>query len=162
MTLLLVAPALVQTALMAIDEGWFHRRRGLPRFERLGHPVDTASVALAYAWLAAVPPTRGHAAVFAALALASCLTVTKDEWIHARVCTPGEHWLHALLFVLHPIALAGFGVLWWTHHRAPVAVALALTVGFGAYQLIAWSIPWRSISTPPTRTAAPAPSPSTR
>jgi hypothetical protein len=161
MMFVLVAPLVVQAALMAVDEGWFHRRRGLPRFERLGHPVDTFSVACCYAWLLSSQPTRANGTVFAVFALVSCLVVTKDEWIHARVCTPGEHWLHALLFVLHPIALAGLGVLWWLHHRTPVAVALALTLGFGAYQLIAWSIPWRSTSTPATRTAA-APSPSAR
>ena len=143
MTALLLAPALAQAIAMAIDEGWFHRRRGLPRFERLGHPVDTASVALAYAWLAAAAPTRAHAGVYAALALGSCLLVTKDEWIHARACTPGEHWLHAILFVLHPIVFAAFGILWWTGHAVPVEAALAAALAFAAYQLIAWSPPWR-------------------
>jgi len=26
---------------MGVDEFYFHRRRGLPRWERLAHPLDT-------------------------------------------------------------------------------------------------------------------------
>lgn len=144
MTPLLLVPALVQAIAMAIDEGYFHQRRGLPRWERLGHPVDTATVALAYAWLAYVPPTPAHAAAFAALALVSCLVVTKDEWIHARVCAPGEHWLHAVLFVLHPIAFAGVAALWWSGVAWPARLQVALALGFGAYQLIRWVPRWQA------------------
>jgi hypothetical protein len=146
MIALLLAPAVLQAVAMSIDEGWFHRRRGLPRFERIGHPIDTASVALAYGWLALEPPTVAHAAVFAGLALGSCLLVTKDEWIHARVCTAGEHWLHAVLFVLHPIAFASLGALWWMGRAAPAEIALAATIGFAIYQLAAWSIPWKRLA----------------
>ena len=143
MIALLLAPALAQAIAMAIDEGYFHRRRGLPRWERLGHPVDTATVALAYAWLALAPPTPAHAAVFAAIALASCLVVTKDEWIHARVCAPGEHWLHAVLFVLHPIAFAGVAVLWWRGLPWPARAQVALALAFATYQLVYWSPRWK-------------------
>lgn len=138
---LLLVPALLQAAAMAADEGYFHHRRGLPRWERLGHPVDTLTVALAYAWLVAAAPGPHALAVYAALALVSCLVVTKDEWIHARLCTPGEHWLHAVLFVLHPIVFAGFGLLWWRGHATPVVAQLALTAAFGVYQIAYWVIP---------------------
>jgi hypothetical protein len=143
MTWLLLVPAALQAAAMAVDEGWFHRRRGLPRWERLGHPIDTATVALAYGFLAAAAPSQTHAAIYAALVAASCLVITKDEWIHARACTPGEHWLHAVLFVLHPIAFAAFGVLWWTGHPGPVHAQLALTIAFAIYQLVYWRPSWR-------------------
>src|ERR1019366_3333568 len=33
-----------------------HQRRGLPRWERLGHPLDTLSVAGCYGWLVATGP----------------------------------------------------------------------------------------------------------
>jgi hypothetical protein len=141
---LLLAPAVVQMAVMAIDERWYHRRRGLPRWERVGHPIDTLTVALCYGWLVFTSPDRHHAlAIYVALAVVSCLFVTKDEPVHARRCAVGEQWLHALLFVLHPIVFLAFGVVWW-RGDAPWAlrVQLGLTLGFMAYQILYWSLPW--------------------
>jgi hypothetical protein len=148
----LLVPAALQAMAMAIDEGWYHRRRGLGRWERLGHPIDTLSVALAYGWLVATTPTTPHAlAGYVTLAALSSLIVTKDEPVHARECQPAEHWLHAVLFVLHPVVFLGFGVLWWHGHRALVVGQLVLTLSLMAYQLIYWSVWWRprpSISMP--------------
>ncbi|HTJ46581.1 MAG TPA: hypothetical protein VL463_30955 [Kofleriaceae bacterium] len=138
MIALLLVPAALQAAAMAADEGYFHRRRGLPRWERRGHPIDTLSVAIAYAYLALASPTTTHAEIFALIAFASCVIVTKDEPIHARLCTAGEHWLHAILFVLHPIVFACFAALWWQHVTTPIALQLALTIAFGLYQITYW------------------------
>jgi hypothetical protein len=150
---LLLLPAALQAVAMAFDELWFHRRRGLPRWERLGHPVDTLSVAAAYGWLIATRPSMPHAlAVYVALAAFSSLLVTKDEPVHARRCRPGEQWLHAVLFVLHPVVFLGFGVIWWRdEHRWLLVGQLGLTLGLMFYQLIYWSIWWpsrRSMHTP--------------
>lgn len=140
----LLIPAVLQALAMLIDEAWYHRRRGLPRWERLGHPVDTASVALCYGWLLVSRPGEPHALpIYVALALASSLLVTKDEPVHARRCEPGEHWLHAVLFVLHPIVFVAFGFLWWSGARWIVAAQLALTVALMIYQLVYWSIWWK-------------------
>jgi hypothetical protein len=142
---LLLAPAGLQAAAMAVDEGWYHRRRGLPRWERLGHPIDSLSVALCYGWLlVGRAGSSGALAVYVALAAASCLCVTKDEPVHARRCRPGEHWLHAILFLLHPVVFFGFGLLWWRGGpRWPIALQLALTLGFMTYQILYWSIRWK-------------------
>jgi len=142
---LLLVPALLQAMAMAVDEGWFHRRRGLPRWERLGHPIDTLSVAACYGWLVANGPEQPHALpVYVALAAVSSLLVTKDEPVHARLCRPGEHWLHAVLFVLHPVVFLAFGILWWSGRAAwAIEVQLALTIAFGAYQLVYWSVWWK-------------------
>ena len=85
----IVAPVLflVHGAAMVVDEAWFHRRRGLPRWERWGHPADTLTVLSATCWpwpCRAAPPGF---AVYAGAAALSTLFVTKDEWIHARTCT---------------------------------------------------------------------------
>ncbi len=58
---LLLLPVLMQGLAMFVDEFVFHRRRGLPRWERLGHPLDTLMVALCYGWLVAVPPSHARA-----------------------------------------------------------------------------------------------------
>ncbi len=139
MLALVVLAAALQALAMIFDEGHFHASRTLPRWERLGHPIDTASVAACYACLALAPRTTTSVGVYAALGALSCLLVTKDELVHARLCAPAEHWLHAVLFVLHPVVLAAFGWAWWTGHATLVHAQLALTLAFGAYQLVRWN-----------------------
>ncbi len=143
MLALAIIATLVQATVMLVDEGWFHRRRGLPRWERLGHPIDTLGIAICYAFLILVRPD-GHAlAIFGGLAVASCLLVTKDEWVHARRCSPGEHWLHSILFVLHPIVLASAGAIWWLRRDAWFLTGqLVLALAFMTYQLVYWSLLW--------------------
>lgn len=136
----LIVPVALQALAMIVDEGWFHRRRGLPRWERIGHPLDTLTIAACLGWLVVVPPAAAHALpIYIALAAFSTLFVTKDEPIHARLCTAGEHWLHAVLFVLHPIVLAAFALLWWHGERGILAVQLGVTLAFCAYQVLYWS-----------------------
>jgi 2-polyprenyl-6-hydroxyphenyl methylase/3-demethylubiquinone-9 3-methyltransferase len=139
MIALCIVPIAAQAIAMAVDEGYFHRRRGLPRWERIGHPLDTLSIAACLAWLLIAP--RGAALpVYAGLAVISCVFVTKDEPIHARLCTAGEHWLHAILFVLHPIVLAAFAYMWWAGYRGAVAVQLAAVLAFCGYQVVYWNL----------------------
>jgi hypothetical protein len=135
----------VQAAAMYVDERRFHRRRGLPRWERIGHPLDTITVLVCYTWLIAMPPSRPMLLAYGGLVVFSSLFVTKDEPVHARRCTPGEHWVHALLFVLHPIVLGSAGAIWWDAElpRGLLAVPLALTGLFGLYQVAYWSGTWR-------------------
>jgi hypothetical protein len=141
MLVVLLLPIVAQTAVMAVDEGFFHRRRGLPRWERLGHPVDTLSVAACYAWLVGGGGRYGYAA----LAVLSSLLVTKDEPVHARACSPGEHWCHALLFVLHPMV---FLAVWLgaASGHAPwlPSVMLGASLVFALYQFGYWRWFWKS------------------
>ena len=147
MLALLAVPALVQAAAMLADEGWFHRQRGLPRWERIGHPLDTLSTALCYAWLLASRPESAHAlGVYVGLALFSCLFITKDEFVHAELCEPMESWLHSVLFVMHPVVLMSFGFVWWSDAPAARWILLAqllLTLGFASYQVLYWSVFWK-------------------
>jgi 2-polyprenyl-6-hydroxyphenyl methylase / 3-demethylubiquinone-9 3-methyltransferase len=125
-------PLALQAVAMIVDEGWYHRKRGLPRWERLGHPLDTLTIVICLAWLVC----GGGLAGYAALAVGSTVFVTKDEPTHARLCCSGEHWLHALLFVLHPLVLLAFT-------RLPHAVLvgqLAVTIAFMLYQLVYWNV----------------------
>ena len=130
---------------MVADEGWFHRRRGLPRWERVGHPLDTLTVAACYGFaLLSRATAPGAITIYVFLALFSCLFITKDEFVHAKRCSAGEAWAHSLLFVLHPIVLASFGYLWFLEgHRTLIALQLTVTLAFALYQLIYWSLIWR-------------------
>lgn len=130
----------VQALVMLVDEAHFHRRRGLPRWERIGHPIDTASV-LACCLVALLgEPTPRALSVYTALAIGSCLLVTKDEFVHSRECEPAEQWLHALLFLLHPLMLIGLAVLWLEQARAVLLAQTVATALFGSYQAIYWNL----------------------
>ena len=144
MLALLLLPAGLQMLAMFADEFVFHRRRGLPRWERLGHPLDTLTAALCYGWLVLNPaPTSFALQVYLGLCAFSCLFITKDEFVHARLCEPMETWLHAVLFVLHPLVFLGFGGLWYLGSQPWLITAeLVLTLGLLVHQLIYWSPFW--------------------
>ncbi len=156
----LLVPFVLQMISMAVDEFHFHRRRTLPRWERLGHPVDTFTVLVCFAWTLLRVPDPFSVSIYAGLCVASCLCVTKDERVHQQYCPAGEHWLHAVLFTLHPLVLISCGLLWPALHesvRAPQWVRYdgferafllwntALAALFGLYQLIYWNLIWRPI-----------------
>ena len=105
-------PFALQGLAMAVDEFGFHRRREVPRWEWLGHLLDTLVFLGCLAIPLLLPPAAHWIRLYAALAAASCLLVTKDEWVHQRLCSGAEHWLHALLFILHPVVLIAAGLLW--------------------------------------------------
>ena len=134
-------PILFQCVLMVVDEGWFHRVRGLPRWERISHPLDTLTLVGCLAWLIATE-SRSPAAlsVYVGLAVFSMIFATKDEVMHTGLCSAGEHWVHAMLFVLRPIVLAASMYLWWIGAASLLAGQLGITVGFLAYQVIYWSL----------------------
>jgi hypothetical protein len=160
------APALylVHALAMVVDEARFHRRRGLGRWERWGHPADTLTVLACYL-LALSAPSAGLG-LYLAAAVFSTLFVTKDEWIHAGACTGGEMWLHAFLFALHPVLLFLAGLHGWSAPAAAapetaLAAAVPATAGsghafFGAFlagqavvtgmfllwQTLYWNGPW--------------------
>ena len=134
---------------MLVDELYFHRRRGLPRWERLGHPVDTAAVLACLAIPLLLPPAPAWRRLFAALAAGSIALVTKDEAVHLRRCGPGEARLHALLFMLHPLALLCALLAWpvWPGLLAqgqaePLRRALAAQLGLGLLFLIYQAVYW--------------------
>ena len=141
-TSLLASVFVVQGTLMLVDEFWFHRRREMPRWERIGHPLDTLTVLVPLLLTLFVPPTRPWTVAFAVLAVISCLFVTKDEWVHARLCTPGEQWLHALLFLLHPLIFAAIWFLWMKGGVGWITLQAAVTFGFLCWQTLAWNGPW--------------------
>jgi hypothetical protein len=137
--------------LISIDEA-HHRQRGLPRWERVGHPIDTASVLACYLVALLLEPARSALVAYVLLAAFSCLLITKDEFVHARECSPGEHWLHAMLFVLHPLLLIAAALLWVTGERGMLSIPATATALFGLYQVIYWSF----LAPPEPRSAAQA------
>jgi hypothetical protein len=141
-------PFAVHSLAMLFDELWFHRRRGLPRWERWGHPADTLTVIACYA----VALLKGNPGVYIAASSFSVLFVTKDEWIHARRCAGGEMWLHAFLFSMHPVLLALVGWFFYAPASAGgagrgffaafIAGQTGVTCVFLLFQILYWNGPW--------------------
>lgn len=141
----LLSPLALQAAVMVVDEFYFHRRRELPAWERIGHPLDTFTVVSCFAWLAIAPRDDGASAVFLGLAAFSCLFVTKDEFVHSERCNGAEHWLHSMLFLLHPICFFAAWRLWrMSGFDAVLKAQLVLLLSFMAYQVFYWNLRWKS------------------
>lgn len=138
-----LVPFLLQGLLVGIDEFYFHQRRTLNRWERWGHPIDTAFFFFCFVYLAVMPPEPRHLGVYAGLSILSCLLVTKDEWQHRELCSGLENWLHALSFMLHPVVLIWTGFLWWTQADAfpfVVMVTMVGTLTFSVYLMVFWNL----------------------
>ncbi|MES2273540.1 MAG: hypothetical protein V4487_05075 [Chlamydiota bacterium] len=162
MWFLSLLPFGLQALAIAIDEGYFHYRRGLPKWERIGHPLDTLSVLVCMGYVLFVPFSRETLILYLCLATFSTLLVTKDEFVHKDHCPASENWLHAILFTLHPITLGCAGFIWpvvqgvevtpwiahWLNEPAPLKFFLqvqfcSMTL-FMFYQIIFWNIVWRN------------------
>jgi len=157
--MILFIPFIVQAIAIGFDEIHFHLKRGLPRWERIGHPLDTLSVLICLLFLLFIPFSTSMAKIYAGLALFSCLMVTKDEFIHKHHCPPLEHWVHALLFINHPIMLVSGGLMWaavgdgpdwllsYVHSPGLFPYFLGIQALFAGlfflYQAIYWNFIWK-------------------
>jgi hypothetical protein len=130
---------------MVIDEFYFHRRRGLPLWERVGHPADTLSVLACFLFVLNTPLTKSSLLIYSVMCIFSCLLVTKDEFVHQSICPAGEHWLHSILFILHPISFLAVYFIWseLPALRPVVWVQTGLVGTFALYQIIYWNILWK-------------------
>ncbi len=139
MNRIFLIPIFLQGATIFIDEFYFHLKRGLPKWERIGHPLDTLTFLACFAFGLFSDPTDQNKLIYFILSAFSCLFVTKDEFVHAKKCGPGEHWMHSLLFVLHPICLYSFYQLWLRNEFHSILLFQALGIfSFMIYQIIFW------------------------
>lgn len=154
-------PFLAQAIVIFFDETLFHLKRGLPLWERIGHPIDTFSVLICMVFILFVPFSMGTLKIYIGLSLFSSILVTKDEFVHKHHCPWVEHWLHALLFILHPITLGIAGLIWpvvqgvevapwitkWLDHPLFLRrflIGQAVSMGlFFCYQTIYWNVLWK-------------------
>src|SRR5437879_3256313 len=93
-----IAAFAFQAAVILADEYFFHRRRFLPKWELIGHPIDTFCLLIFLIALQTLSRESVAGQLMVAVAgLVSCLVITKDEWVHKQHSTGTENWLHALL-----------------------------------------------------------------
>lgn len=139
-------PFILQALAIALDEGIFHYKRGLPRWERIGHPLDTLGTLLCMLFVLFIPYNPLTFKIYIGLAIFSSILITKDEFVHAEHCPGAEQWLHAALFILHPITLAAAGYIWFARLTPLVlflqvqAILMAL---FLTYQIVFWNFIWK-------------------
>jgi hypothetical protein len=161
MIYLVLLPFIIQAIAIFFDEIYFHHKRGLPKWERIGHPLDTLSVLICFLYALMFPCTKSHLITFYILSFASCLFITKDEFVHSDICPKTEMWLHALLFINHPIMLFSLSLMWSCIHQGPLSTlidfsqnnisflktfiisqSLFITL-FGLYQTFYWNFIWK-------------------
>lgn len=158
---LVTIPFMVQAVAILLDEIVFHRKRGLPKWERIGHPIDTLGVLLCFLYplLFEVSPLAIKG--YIALCIVSCLLITKDEFVHKHHCPTSEMWLHAFLFLNHPVLLIAVGLMWpqiqgsaapaWIGNWLSEPLLLkefllsqiALVSLFFLYQALYWNLLWK-------------------
>lgn len=136
MTFLFLGVVSAQALAILVDEFYCHYRRKIPRWERWGHPLDTFFLLLPLSLLVFVPNLS--LLVYGLVAGFSCLFITKDEWVHSEFCDPFENWLHAILFVLHPLVLI-FSWLIKIEHPEILFWILPPMGLFLIYQLLYWN-----------------------
>ena len=112
-SVLLLLPMILQGSAMYFDEFYFHRKRGLPKWERIGHPIDTFFVLVAISVPIFFHFQVSILIVYVILSIFSSILVTKDEFVHSEHCEPKENWLHGLLFILHPMIFLALGLIWF-------------------------------------------------
>lgn len=145
---LIYFPFALQALAMLFDEFYFHYRRELKLWERLGHPLDTLTVLVCYGFLLTNDYNQTNLNIFIALSAFSSIFITKDEWVHKEAASAEENWLHAILFVLHPLSFLSAAMI-WKDQSNPVFLQIqtAITFLFMLYQILYWSIPWKKIRT---------------
>lgn len=144
--IILYVPFFIQGVLITVDE-FLHQKRGLGSWERFGHPLDTLTVLIPLLYVATAPFTEQSLLVFIGLAAFSCLFITKDEFVHAKECDGFESWLHALLFIIHPVIFLSTALLWKNDSENIFFMGLPWVVAlFMVYQILRWSIPWKKIA----------------
>jgi hypothetical protein len=135
----LLLPLVLQSLFILVDEFYFHIKRGLPLWERIGHPLDTLSFLFCFAFTLLTAPTPNHIQIFLGLSVFSCLFVTKDEFVHAHNCGSGEHWVHSVLFILHPASLVTAYRFWVTGEYKIVILMQTIMIGlFLLWQIFYW------------------------
>jgi hypothetical protein len=143
MKYLLLLPLIVQALAIFVDEFYFHFAPGQPRWERIGHPLETFTVLAPVLWLMVSTPSERNWIICTLAAVFSCCFVIKDELVHADRCAPGEPVNHAVLIITHPRnRLLGSHSFTFLGFALPAqAAALAL---YMIYPAVYWNLVWKA------------------
>lgn len=142
----LYLPFIFQGLFMLTDEFHFHHRRGLPLWERVGHPLDSLTTLVALLIPAFFEYSKISLNFYVALSLFSCIFITKDEFIHKDLCSKTEQWLHSILFILHPLTFSAAFYIWKYEGSSNfLKLQTLIILFFMLYQIIGWSLIWKPL-----------------
>ena len=149
MKILFLSLLLLQAVTMLVDEFYFHHKRGLGLWESLGHPLDTLTVIATFSVVCFFPATLFYKMLYIGLSTFSCFFVTKDEFVHQKLCSWQENWTHALLFMAHPVLFIGAYFLWIESMNSSflfglnfkdfIFTHLIILTSFMLYQFLYWN-----------------------
>jgi hypothetical protein len=150
--MILYLPFVLQGLVMVVDEFVIHEKRGLPPWERYGHPLDTFSVLAAFLFLLNFSWSPENQNIYLGICVFSCLFITKDEFIHYDKSSALEHWLHSLLFLLHPVSFWCAGLIWKEDPGNDfLRIQSVVIFTFMLYQMLRWSSLWPMLTTRSTK-----------
>ena len=133
----------IHSSIMLVDEFYFHRKRGLPKWERIGHPIDTIFTLICFAIIIFFPSTRTTFIIYGIFAIISSLVIIKDEAVHLKYCSKQEQYFHAILFVFHPVLLINLflGEAFFPsfYIKGIILVQFISMVLFLIYQVLYWN-----------------------
>ncbi len=115
----------IHATLMLFDEFYFHRKRRLGLWERIGHPVDTFFTLICFILVLFFSMSKNNILIYLIFSIISCLIIIKDEGVHLQLCNKNEQFIHAVLFVCHPLVLLGL-FLCWPSFSSPAFPSLSL------------------------------------
>lgn len=143
---LLYYPFIIQGIFILADEFYYHERRGLPKWEIIGHPLDSLTTLVPLSIPALLSYNKSILNLFIGFAIFSFIFVTKDEFIHGKICNSTEQWIHSILYILHPVVFAATSLL-WIHYPEDIFVKIQPLIvgGFMFYQILRWSLRWKKI-----------------
>jgi hypothetical protein len=159
MRTLIFVPFIVQAVVILLDEYVYHLKRGLPKWERIGHPLDTLSVIGCFIFVLLVPYEASMIKYYVMTAVFSALLITKDEFVHKHHCPASEQWLHSILFVNHSVLLTAMGLMWPKVHGQEVFswlpeaemlrpflwIQMAFASLFCLYQIVYWNFIYKGV-----------------
>jgi hypothetical protein len=151
--MILYVPFILQGLIMLVDEFVIHEKRGLPKWERYGHPLDSLTVLAAFLFLLNFPWSESNQTIYIIICVFSCLFITKDEFVHQKESSGLEHWLHSLLFLLHPVSFWCAALIWRTRPGDKfLLIQSVILFCFMLYQIFRWSDLWQRLTTRSTKT----------
>ncbi len=159
MKYLLLSPLVAQGLASLVGEFYFHFARGLPRWEHLGHPLDTFTVLAPILWQGFSLRSQDNLTVSIVAAAFSCLFVIKNKFAHTDVSAPAEHVNYALMFVLYPLVFAALALLWPFYHapagaivwleqfrglESALPIQSSILTLYMIYQAVYWNLIWKA------------------
>ncbi len=125
---------------MTFDEFYFHHKRGLGKWESIGHPIDSIFFFAVFIFCILFSYSESLNIAFITLSIFSTLIITKDEWVHTEQSSAKENWLHAMLFIIHPLALIGLYYAWRFGFSKIILIQAVIISLFTVYQILYWNI----------------------